>query len=674
MAPRFPDDHQDDEAPSRSDDAAADDSTTRRQDDASGQSTEPLDFGEFVSRSVRSSADRFKQSGDQEATSRRQTIRATPKDDDTPAPTPRKRSPRYWRDSLRESRASSESGPPGRRFADPHIDGDREVEDDGGDNGGNVPIWGRFYGGDGDGPDRRMLAYFVAGLVLVLILILILVQVLGGDDDNGEETPTETPATTEVIAPGGQTPGTPRSMEPTEVPTGPEPTATSEVRRGGDNQLGGDDDDDEGTPEARAPITGSEVASQCTDRCLVRAEADDIANTLEKTGNRPSFSGDGVAWVIASPEDIAEIDADADVALVRDNAETLSLYMLTVPQGGDPALAANYGEVIDERGAYRLVDFEALPARVTTLIDNGFLVHKVMPAPPESPAGPGSRPPIANADAGSLMGQVSDANIRETISTLQQTNAPDGSVLGSRYYTVPGNQMAADYLFRQLESYGLDVWYEDFLTPEGILLVNVVGEVPGADNSAVYAVMAHLDSINVNGGEAAPGADDNSSGMSVTLEIARVLGQYELQHPVRFVFVNAEEVGILGATAWARQANAEGVAIDGVFNVDSVGSARQGRLMVLNSDAASQWLQDILLDTNAAYGLGQEILSRQNPIIVADDNMVRDEGINAVMIARELYGWTSIHHSSDDVIENVSIDNVLTTTYLVLLSVVELAK
>jgi aminopeptidase YwaD len=141
------------------------------------------------------------------------------------------------------------------------------------------------------------------------------------------------------------------------------------------------------------------------------------------------------------------------------------------------------------------------------------------------------------------------------------------------------------------------------------------------------------------------------------------LAQYQLESPVRFVFVNAEEVGIIGSTVWAKQANANNVPIDGVFNVDSVGSDRQGRLIILNSDARSAWMQDILISTNSAYGLGQHIESRQNPQIVADDNMVRNEGIDAVMIAREVYGWSPLHHTGKDVAENVSIDNVLSMTY-----------
>src|SRR5699024_4682113 len=109
--------------------------------------------------------------------------------------------------------------------------------------------------------------------------------------------------------------------------------------------------------------------------------------------------------------------------------------------------------------------------------------------------------------------------------------------------------------------------------------------------------------------------------------------------------------------------------------IDSVGSDRQGRLLVFNSDDGSAWMQELMISVNDKYGLGQEILTRTDPqTIIADDNLVREEGIQAVMIARELYGWSPLHHSARDVLDKVSIENVQSTAYAVLLSVVELVS
>jgi hypothetical protein len=95
--------------------------------------------------------------------------------------------------------------------------------------------------------------------------------------------------------------------------------------------------------------------------------------------------------------------------------------------------------------------------------------------------------------------------------------------------------------------------------------------------------------------------------------------------------------------------------------------------VVTNSGGSSGWLQDLLSDVNEEHGLGQVVQHLQNPEIIADDDMVRQEGIDAVMIARELYGWTPFHHTVNDTMTNVSIASVENMTYLTLLSMVRLA-
>ncbi|HWV23697.1 MAG TPA: M28 family metallopeptidase, partial [Thermomicrobiales bacterium] len=506
---------------------------------------------------------------------------------------------------------------------------------------------------------------------------LLLIRLIGGGEKSPapEATPTPT-ATSVILQPGSGSESTPVSTEPSGQSPPLAPTETPEVRRGGDNQIGGG----EGTPASGSqgttltPGAESPLAKECSDRCLVRVEDDNVAQVMSETGNRPSFSVDNLAWVVATPDQVSLLDERADVAFVEDSDETLHLYVVKVPAGGDASLVKDYATVLDSSGPYQLVRFDELPARVSTLANKSFDISKMAP-PPVASIQETEVAPIEDESAGALMGQVSDTNIANIITTLQASGSTDGTGMGTRYYTYGGNQIAADYLYQQLESYGLNVWFEEFLSPEGILLVNVVGEAPGRDNSAIYAMMAHLDSINVEASPStAPGADDNGTGMAAILEMARILAQYRLEHPVRFVFVNGEEVGILGSAAWAKRTSAENVPIEGVFNIDSVGSDRQGRLLVFNSDEGSAWMQDLMISVNDGYGLGQEIMSRKNPSIVADDNMVRDQGYEAVMIARELYGWSPVHHSARDVESNVSIENVMTTAYVVMLSTVALVS
>lgn len=504
-------------------------------------------------------------------------------------------------------------------------------------------------------------------LILGLIAVAVLLNVIR--DDTGEAPPTE--ASGDI------------ALE-TRVPARPE---TAEVPPPTVRPAGAGRSDDPGTPAAAAaPAEAAEsvavtetartsVASSCPDRCLVRiGMEDDPAATLLAAGTRASWTGESWVWTVATPDGIAALEADREATLVTKSAETLRLYVVVTPDDeSDDALVEQFGTIVDSIDRYRLVEVKTVPAVVTSLTDNGYLVEKMLPAPPAEIDVPEESVALADIDIGSLMKDVSSENLSSTITDLQATSSTDGSGVGTRYYSTTGNAMAAEYLVQRLEGYGLRVWYEDFLDPEGHLLVNVVGEVAGRDPGAIYGVMAHYDTMSTDPTNS-PGADDNATGIAASLEIARILSEYELKHPVRVVFVTAEEVGIIGSDQFARQAAAREDPYEGFFNIDSVGSDRQGQLLVLNTDSSGIWMEDLIVRTNESYGLGQEMMVRQNPVIVADDNKLRDQGLEAVMVTRELYGWSPVHHTPDDLIDYVSIPNTASATTLILLSIASLVQ
>lgn len=639
---------------------------------------EDVDFGAFVSERVRSASERLRgtppESSSGTERSAEPSAPSAPRDE--PTPIRRQRPSRYWRDSLRNSTGEDvepSEGTSRRYFVTPsQPEGRGPDEPDTGGGGGDGGEWWRRLvpPDDGDGSNRNLIILGVAA-VLVLALIIFGLTRLIGDGGGDAPDPVETPAPTVAIPgapPGASTP------EPEEEPDDPSPTETPEIRRGGDNQLTPPNGGDEDAEGSRSPDEyESEVARSCPGECLVRLVGDDVTEVLRETGNRPSFAVDDVAWVVVTPDEAEDLDADAEMSLIADSSQTYNLYLISAGDGPvDPFVSAEHGTVVDSIGRHSLVAFNQVPAPIRSLVDLGYEVHKLAPAPSDV-ATLSSRPPLSSADAGTLVGAVDSGRLQQTMNDLVSIGELDNSGLGTRYYAYPGNQIAADYLYQELESYGLDVWFEDFISWDGLLLVNVVAEAPGRDDSSTYAIMSHLDSFNGETPRQAPGGDDNSTGMAVNLEVARILSGYELEHPVRFVFANAEEVGIQGATAWARHANANGVNIEGVLNVDSVGSARQGGYVVTNSDESSAWLQDLMTSVNDDHDLGQVIQHLQDPDIVADDNMLRDEGISAIMIARELYGWTPFHHTTEDTLANVSIDSVSSMTYLTLLMTARLA-
>jgi hypothetical protein len=563
----------------------------------------------------------------------------------------------------------STPGPP------PDADGDHGGGDEGGGFGDRFP-W-RFP----DDERTRRIIFGAIALVLVAALVLAWLLSRGSDDDPPPPTGTiesvldAPPAATE---PGAGSASTPSGSAPFLDEDTPTPEATEAVRRGGDNQR---DRDDTGTPGATGnedPLAGIEpgaVAKQCPERCMVRvARGPDVEQLMSTAGTRPSFVSDDWVWAVASTEGIALFEQQAETQLVSTSADTLSLYVARSPDGEQSeSLVQSLGTVVDKAGPWHIVEASSVPANVKQLTDWGYDVEKLAPAPPEDITNATEPTSISSIEIGALIDDVSGQNVERTMSELVAIGAADGSGVGTRYYTTAGNMQAAEYLYRQLESYGLDVWYEDFLSWEGYLMVNVIGEIPGADDSAIYGVMAHFDTISENLA-VSPGADDNASGVAGSLEIARILSGYELNHPVRVIFVNVEEVGIVGSQEFATRARSEGIPYAGVFNLDSIGASRQYNYLVLNGSADTRWMSDLFVRINEAYGLGQSINAMTNEAIVADDNRLRDNGIDSMMIARELYGQSPYHHTAADLMDTVSLDGVVTCSQLTLLSLAALVQ
>jgi hypothetical protein len=114
-------------------------------------------------------------------------------------------------------------------------------------------------------------------------------------------------------------------------------------------------------------------------------------------------------------------------------------------------------------------------------------------------------------------------------------------------------------------------------------IVNVLGILPGRDTNRVIVMGGHYDScvcsVPPNGGvdstSTAPGADDDGSGSSAVVELARVVSKRYprgLDATIIFVLHAAEEQGLLGATHLAQRLKAEGKHVIAGMTDDIVGN------------------------------------------------------------------------------------------------------
>lgn len=115
-------------------------------------------------------------------------------------------------------------------------------------------------------------------------------------------------------------------------------------------------------------------------------------------------------------------------------------------------------------------------------------------------------------------------------------------------------------------------------------VTNVVALLPGRDTMRVIVIGGHYDSclcaVAANGGgrdstSNAPGANDDGSGTSAIIELARVFSRAfprGLETSVIFVAHDAEEQGLLGSAALAKRLKAEGKLVVAGMTDDIVGN------------------------------------------------------------------------------------------------------
>ncbi|UCE73462.1 MAG: M28 family peptidase [Methanomassiliicoccales archaeon] len=116
-------------------------------------------------------------------------------------------------------------------------------------------------------------------------------------------------------------------------------------------------------------------------------------------------------------------------------------------------------------------------------------------------------------------------------------------------------------------------------------IYNVVGDVKGESHpEEIIYIVAHRDTTYIN-----CGAVDNTVGTVTIMEMARQLAQYEVHRTIRFISVDAEEKGLLGAIEYVK-AHEEEVKKHGIicmnFDMNDVNLKRVDTLEVRISNWA----------------------------------------------------------------------------------------
>ena len=186
--------------------------------------------------------------------------------------------------------------------------------------------------------------------------------------------------------------------------------------------------------------------------------------------------------------------------------------------------------------------------------------------------------------------QVSGAKIVRTVTSLQD--------IGTRYYQTQKGQEAAELVRREWETLGSG--RPDFsvtLFPHGWIQNSVIGTIRGVfAPDEIVIIGAHLDSINQQNRDNAPGADDDASGIAVVTETLRVLMQigFKPRRTIQFMAYAAEEVGLRGSGEISDKYKSEGKIVIAALQMDMTGFKGSERDIYLVNDFTSPELNSFL--------------------------------------------------------------------------------
>lgn len=262
-----------------------------------------------------------------------------------------------------------------------------------------------------------------------------------------------------------------------------------------------------------------------------------------------------------------------------------------------------------------------------------------LPAPPQ--------PPVVKIDPDGGFNLIPDRHVKkgtyeEALDSINEANLKRdlyylaSNELEGRMSGKIGNKLAAEYLKKQYESFGLQTMYHKFNIsrwnpgPKNEVgdnfTQNVYAWIEGTDpilKDEIVVIGAHMDHIGYGPKasqtpgrrEVHPGADDNASGTVALLEIARAFSQvkHQVKRTVVFMSFSGEEMGLLGSIFYVDNPvfPKDGPSIKkhvAMINMDMIGYLKKGTYLAsFNFNDSSPDLGKLITNLNGKYSFARSI-------------------------------------------------------------------
>lgn len=218
-----------------------------------------------------------------------------------------------------------------------------------------------------------------------------------------------------------------------------------------------------------------------------------------------------------------------------------------------------------------------------------------------------------------------------------------------RLESVKGGETTGNKYFHSFDTTKLSVKFSS--EPQKMHLRNVLAQIEGENPNEIVIIGAHYDHYGIRDGKIYNGADDNASGVSAVLQIAKAFVESGVkpQRTVIFALWDGEEKGLLGSTQFTKSFK----------DIDKVTSYLNFDMIGRNSDESNpktftyfytaskgeyeKWLREAVIEFS--LDLKPQYNAWENPISGSDNASFAKRGIPIVWYHTQ--GHSDYHQPTD---------------------------
>ncbi|HET8754093.1 MAG TPA: M20/M25/M40 family metallo-hydrolase [Salinimicrobium sp.] len=177
--------------------------------------------------------------------------------------------------------------------------------------------------------------------------------------------------------------------------------------------------------------------------------------------------------------------------------------------------------------------------------------------------------------------EISEAEVAATLNYLSSDE------LQGRKTGTAGIEKAAKFIenvFRENKIEPYYATYRDSFMVNGTTGYNLIGLKKGSDpklKNEYIIIGAHYDHVGINKTESKDsifnGANDNASGVTAVLEMAKYFADVDTKRSILFVLFSAEEMGLLGSEHLAKRLKKEELDLYLMLNLEMLGIPMEGK-------------------------------------------------------------------------------------------------